>query len=160
MTAAREAVKLQPEWSMMNFVSEGTRIPTGMQAPAEYLELLEIANGGIFGRIVIFDAKAVKKMQFHADDIEGSPVRLGRDGWFCLGKVNDDPIFVDRNNGSVWGFPERGVVWWQSDTFECWAGSVGDFILRYIFGPGYRSVCNAPEDDQWWRLLRRIGRVE
>jgi hypothetical protein len=145
---------------MMNSVPEGTSIPAGMQAPAEYLELLEVVNGGIFGRIVIFDAKTVKKMQFYADGIEDAPVRLGRDNWFCLGKVNDDPIFLDRKNGSVWGFPDRGVFWWQSDAFDCWAGGVGDFILKYALGPGYRSVSNAPEDDQWWRLLRRIDRVE
>ena len=65
---------------MMNSVPEGTSIPAGMQAPTEYLELLEVVNGGIFGRIVIFDAKTARKMQFHADDMEGNVARLGRRG--------------------------------------------------------------------------------
>jgi hypothetical protein len=160
LSDAREAVQLEPEWSMMNSVPEGVRVPAGTEGPTEYLELLEIANGGIFGRVVVFDAKTVAKMQFYADDTEGAPVRLGRDNWFCLGKVNDDPVFVNRKDGSVWGFPDRGVIWWQSDAFERWAGSVGDFILEYALGPAYRYASSAPEEDQWWRLLRHIGRVE
>lgn len=160
LSMAREAVQLEPEWSMMNSVPAGGRLPVGMEGPSEYLELLGIVNGGIFGRVVIFDAKTVAKMQFYADETEGAPVHLGRDNWFCLGKVNDDPVFVNRADGSVWGFPDRGVIWWQSDVFECWAESVGDFILNSALGGGYRHVTGALEDDQWWRLLRRIGRAE
>jgi hypothetical protein len=160
LSAAREAVQLEPEWSMMNSVPAGGRVPVGMEGPSEYLELLGIANGGIFGRVVIFDVKTVSKMQFYADEIEGAPVLLGRENWFCLGKVNDDPVFVKRADGSVWGFPDRGVIWWQSDVFECWGESISEFILNSALGEGYRQVASAPEDDQWWRLLRHIGRAE
>ncbi|WP_328777943.1 hypothetical protein OHT68_00435 [Streptomyces canus] len=160
LSTAREAVQLEQEWSMMNSVPAGGRAPVGTEGPSEYLELLGIANGGIFGRVVIFDAKTVTNMQFYADETEGAPVRLGCDNWFCLGKVNDDPVFVNRADGSAWGFPDRGVIWWQSDVFECWAEGVGDFILNFALGRGYRRVTGASEGDQWWRLLRHIGRAE
>ncbi|MFJ7967102.1 hypothetical protein [Streptomyces sp. NPDC096324] len=159
LSVAREAVRLEPEWSMMNSVPEGGRVPLGTEGPIEYLEFLTIANGGIFGRVVIFDAKTVGKMQFYADEAEGVPIHLGRNEWFCLGKVNDDPVFVKRSDGSVWGFRDEGVIWWQSDAFECWAESVGDFVLDCALGADYRRVAGVSESDQWWRLLGRIGRT-
>lgn len=157
---ARESVQLEREWSMMNSVPEGASGSTGTEAPAGYLELLPVANGGIFGRIVVFDAKTVGKMQFYADETEGAPVHLGRDSWFCFGKVNEDPLFIDRKDGSVWGFPDMGIIWWQSDVFENLADSLDAFLVEYVFGPGYRSLSGAPDDDQWWRLLMCMERAE
>jgi hypothetical protein len=52
VVTARAAVKLEQEWSMMNSVPEGVVAPFGMAAPAEYLTLLPIVNGGIFGRML------------------------------------------------------------------------------------------------------------
>ncbi|WP_371499929.1 hypothetical protein OG871_26440 [Kitasatospora sp. NBC_00374] len=160
VVAARAAVQRERGWSMMNSVPKGVPAPSGMEAPPEYLELLRVANGGIFGRIVVFDVKTAGKMQFYADVIEGVPVRLGRESWFCFGKVNDDPLFIDRNDGSIWGFPDMGVIWWQSNVFERLSGSLDDFLVGHAFGPGYRLLSGAPEDDQWWRLLVHLERAE
>ncbi|MDT7784491.1 MAG: hypothetical protein QOF58_2910 [Pseudonocardiales bacterium] len=77
-----------------------------VEAAAEgYLELLRLVDGGIFESVVVFGAKIVEKMQFYAEDDEGAPVRLGRELWFCFGKVNEDPLFVKRQDGAVWDFP-------------------------------------------------------
>ncbi|MFI5824579.1 hypothetical protein ACIA8I_36690 [Streptomyces rishiriensis] len=160
VVAARATVQLEREWSMMNSIPEGVTAPSGMEAPAEYLELLPAANGGIFGRIVIFDVKTVGKMQFYADETEGSPVPLDRESWFCFGKVNEDPLFINQKDGSIWGFPDMGIIWWQSDTFERLTDNLNDFLMEYAFGRGYRSLSGAPEDDQWWRLLMRMESTE
>ncbi|WP_427923936.1 hypothetical protein [Streptomyces sp. cg40] len=157
---ARATVQLEREWSMMNSIPEGAAAPSGMEAPAEYLELLPAANGGIFGRIVVFDAKTVGKMQFYADETQGAPVPLGHESWFCFGKVNEDPLFINQKDGSVWGFPDTGIIWWQSDTFERLADNLNGFLMEYAFGHGYRSLSDAPEDDQWWRLLMRMESAE
>jgi hypothetical protein len=160
VVTARAAVKLEQEWSMMNSVPEGVVAPFGMAAPAEYLTLLPIVNGGIFGRIVVFNAKTVGKMQFYADETEGAPIQLGRESWFCFGKVNENPLFIDCKDGSVWGFPDMGIIWWQSDMFECLADSLGRFLMEYAFGPSYQPLSGAPDDDQWWRLLTHMRRSE
>ncbi|WP_405984684.1 hypothetical protein [Streptomyces sp. NBC_00872] len=158
---ARDAVRLEPEWAMMNSIPEGVRGgPGAEEVPGDYLEFLSVANGAIFGRIVIFDAATIGEMQFYADETEGAPVRLGRESWFCFGKVNDDPLFISRRDGSVWGFPDMGIIWWQSDIFERLAGDLDEFLLRCVFGRGYLSVSGASEGDQWWRLLTHTGSAE
>jgi hypothetical protein len=155
----RSAVALQQEWRMMNSVPQGVSGAIEFDVPAEYLELLRITDGPIFGGIVLYDAKRIEKYQFYADEDEGALVRLGREMWFFFGLVNEDPIFINRQDGSVWGFPDRGIVWQDSDAFEQFADGVGDFLEKYAFGQGYRSLVGVDEDDQWWRLLRHIGRV-
>jgi hypothetical protein len=160
VVAARSSVRLESEWSMMNSIPDGVSRRVETEAPAEYVDFLGLADGAIFGRVVIFDTNTVGQMQFYADETEGVPVQLGRGAWFCFGKVNEDPLFIRRSDGSVWGFPDRGVIWWQSDAFEQFADSLGDFLERYALGPEYRPLSGAPEDDQWWRLLRHIRRVE
>lgn len=156
VAAARAEVQSDQEWSMMNFVPEALTSPNVPEAPSEYVELLHLMNGGIFGSVVIFDAKIISKMQFHADSVESAPVTLGRESWFCFGKVNEDPLFMDRRDGSVWGFPDMGVTWWQSDVFECLSPSLGEFVLEYVFGSGYTTLSGAQDDDQWVRLLARL----
>lgn len=159
LEAARSAVPLQREWKVMNSIPEGVSRTSGLEAPAEYLDLLRLADGPIFGEVVVYDAKIIEKYQFYADEDEGAPVRLGRDLWFCFGKVNEDPLFINRQDGTVWGFPDRGIVWQDSDVFERFADSLGEFLERYALGPEYRALSGVGEDDQWWRLLRHIGRA-
>lgn len=144
---------------MLNSVPEGTSRSPGVEAPPEYLELLRLTDGPCFGDVVVLGVKWVEKNQFYADEDEGAPVRLGRDLWFCFGKVNEDPLFINRQDGTVWGFPDQGIVWRHSDVFEKFADSLGEFLERYALGPEYRALSGVEEDDQWWRLLMHIGRV-
>lgn len=156
---ARSSLEDEREWAMMNFIPMGTGRSPGVESPREYLDFLRIADGGIFGQIVVFDAETVGRMQFYADEVDGAPVPLGRGIWFCFGKVNEDPVFLDRRDGSVWGFPERGVTWWQSDTFEQFADNLGEFLETYVLGLGYAALTGATQDEQWRRLLAHIGRA-
>jgi hypothetical protein len=57
------------------------------------------------------------------------------------------------------GFPDLGIVWQDSDVFEKFADSLGEFVERFALAPEYRALSGVGEDDQWWRLLRHIGRV-
>lgn len=159
IVAARSAVPLEREWSMMNRIPEGASRISGMDVPVEYLDLLRISDGPNFGEIVVFGSGSIERNQFYAEVDEGARVRLGRDLWFCFGKVNEDPLFIGRGDGAVWGFPDRGVVWQDNDEFERFADSLGDFLASYALGPGYLDFSGSQEDDQWWRLLMHIGRV-
>lgn len=144
---------------MMNSIRDGASRTSGLEAPAEYLELLRLSDGPSFGDVVVYGVKWIEKNQFYADDREGAPVRLGRHLWFCFGHVNDDPLFINRQDGTVWGFPDQGIVWQNSDVFEKLADGLGEFLERYALGPEYRVLTGVEEDDQWWRLLTHIGRV-
>lgn len=160
MATARPMLLQDSEWSMVNSIPEGAsgRSPPTI-GPADYSEFLQVANGAIFGRIVVFDAKIIEKMQFYADPVDGAPVRLNREEWFSFGKVNEDPLFIRRSDNTIWGFPDVGVIWWQSGRFERVAEGLDAFLLRYAFGSEYLSLASADDTDQWWRLLQRLGRT-
>jgi len=153
VAAARTVVRSDREWSMMNAVPEASADPDVPGAPADYVDLLRVVNGGIFGSVVLFGAELVDRMQFSADSVDGAPVVLGRESWFCFGKVGEDPLFLDRRDGSVWGFPDQGITWWQSDVFERLAAGLGEFLVDQVFGPGYPALAGVRDDDQWQRLL-------
>lgn len=160
IAAARPVLLQDSEWSMMNSIPEGASGRSLLAAwPGDYSEFLQVANGAILGRIVVFGASAIEKMQFYADPIEGVPVQLNHDEWFSFGKVNEDPLFIRRSDNTIWGFPDVGVVWWQSDRFELCADDLDAFILNYAFGPDYLSFASTDNRDQWWRFLRQLDRV-
>ena len=125
---------------MMNSIPEGTTRTSRLEAPAEYLELLRITDGPSFGEVVVYDVKRAEKNQLYADEVEGAPVRLGCHRWFCFGKVNEGPLFINRQDGKVWGFPDKGIVWQDGDVFEKFANSLGEFLERYALGLEYRAL--------------------
>ena len=57
------------------------------------------------------------------------------------------------------GFPDAGIVWWQSDRFERFADNLDRFLVDHVFGSGYLSMAGVEADDQWWHLLRNLGRM-
>src|SRR5689334_3152263 len=122
LVAARSLLSEDFELGMMNDVPagySGRALPHDI--PADYVDFLCKADGGIFGSVVLFEAKVVVDSQFYADPREGTPVQLNREEWFCIGKINEDPVFLHRPTGGVWGFPDTGVIWWQSEVFDRFA---------------------------------------
>ncbi|KPI15695.1 hypothetical protein OK074_2140 [Actinobacteria bacterium OK074] len=160
LAAARSLLAEDFELGMMNDVPAGySGRPLAPDVPADYADFLRVANGGIFGRVVVFDAKVSVDSQFYADPMEGTPVQLNRDDWYCLGKINEDPVFLHRTTAEVWGFPDTGVTWWQSDVFEKFNDDFDDFLLDKAFGSGYRDISGDDPDDSWLTILRRLHRI-
>jgi hypothetical protein len=158
--AIRAALPLDPEWAMMNALSSPLEDASDVgDAPASYLNLLQVADGFICGPVVLFDSRTVASMQFYSDPVEGSTVPINKEDWYCVGVINDEPWFVNRSDESVWTFPDAGVVWWMSDRFERAAPSIEDFFLNVVCGPSYPSLTSAEAGDQWWNLLAHLGRV-
>jgi hypothetical protein len=143
---------------MMNSIPEGASLLLSAKIPSEYQEFLQVNDGANFGWIITFSSKKVGESQYLADEREGVLVRLGREAWFCFGMVIEDPLSISRMDGAVWVFPDAGVLWWQSAVFERLADSLGAFLEDYAFGEKYLNFTGVSEDDQWIRLLRRIGR--
>ncbi|MFJ3926373.1 hypothetical protein [Streptomyces sp. NPDC090022] len=163
LAAARDLLPQNMDWEMMNQVPKGFSGGFGKSLdpsiPDPYQDYLKTANGGIFGRIVLFDAKSAPLSQFYAETPPGAPVPLGQDEWYCIGKVNEDPLFMRRADQSVWGFPDRGVVWSQSPDFEQWSKDLDGFLLEYVFGPGYARITGADDTDPWSQVRRELGRA-
>ncbi|MFE7170777.1 hypothetical protein [Streptomyces sp. NPDC057616] len=145
---------------MMNDVRGGySGRPLSSDIPADYVDFLIRADGGIFGSVVLFEAKVVVDSQFYADPREGTPVQLNRTQWFCIGKINEDPIFLHRATDEVWGFPDTGVIWWQSEAFEKFTDDLNGFLLEKVFGGGYREIAGEDPDDSWLTVLRQLDRI-
>ncbi|MCX4550136.1 hypothetical protein [Streptomyces sp. NBC_01500] len=144
---------------MLNDVPEGYAGPLPTEVPTSYKDFLRKCNGAVFGRLVLFDAEVVAGSQFYADPQEGTPVQLNRSDWFCFGKADEDPLFLERATGAVRGFPDTGIVWWQSERFEKLGDSLDSFLLDRAFGAGYREFTGAGTEDTWATVLQRLGRV-
>jgi hypothetical protein len=158
--AIRSSLPLEREWLSMNSMPRPRpRPPAATDMPAEYAEFLAVADGFICGPVVMFDSTTGPQMQFYGYGRDDAAVRLTPERWFCAGVVSDEPWFVDRADGTVWGFPDTGVEWWMSDRFEQIAPSVERFFLDVVCGSSYPALTGAVEGDQWWRLLSRLGRV-
>ncbi|GAB2882307.1 hypothetical protein GCM10027074_58370 [Streptomyces deserti] len=97
--------------------------------------------------------------QFYAEPGEGTPVQLNRQDWFCIGKIDEDPVFLHRPTGEIWGFPDTGVIWWQSEIFEKFADDLNTFLLDSAFGSGYQEISGDDPDDAWLTVLRQLHRI-
>ncbi|MFD7232459.1 hypothetical protein [Streptomyces sp. NPDC059881] len=159
LDTARALLPRETEWDMMNSVPAGHTGRLDPSVPEAYREYLAVADGGIFSTVIFFEAGYAAGNQFLADTVEGAPVALGREDWFCFGKVYEDPLFLKRTDGTVWGFPDQGVIWWQSDVFEQWGEDLNSFLRDTVFGPGYRTVTDTDDEDPWWQVLREMGRI-
>ncbi|MFD0427446.1 hypothetical protein ACFQ60_02560 [Streptomyces zhihengii] len=159
LESARALLPQETEWDVMNSVPTGYAGPVDATVPDAYREYLGLADGGIFSTMALFDADHAAGNQFLADPVDGAPVTLGGQDWFCLGKIYEDPVFLKRADGTVWGFPDQGINWWQSDVFEKWADDLDAFLRNTVFGPGFRTVTGADDEDPWWQVLREMGRV-
>jgi hypothetical protein len=154
---ARRLLRQEEELSLTCYISEGTSRPPRDELPGEYVEFLRVANGAGFGRITILSGDHAMDSQFYADNVEGRAIQLGRDAWFCFGKVDDDPLFINRESGSVWAFPDRRRLWWQSDIFKQISNNLDSFINEYSLGNKYLILTGGSEDDPWWEFLGRMG---
>ncbi|MFE0421928.1 hypothetical protein [Streptomyces sp. NPDC058953] len=159
LDTARALLPRETEWSMMNSVPAGHTGRLDPSLPETYREYLGVVDGGIFSAVVLHDAGYAARSQFLADTVDGAPVTLGQQDWFCFGKINEDPLFLRRADGTVWGFPDQGVIWWQSDVFEQWGDDLNAFLRDTVFGSGYRTISGTEDEDPWWQVLREMGRV-
>ncbi|MCI3241174.1 hypothetical protein [Streptomyces spinosisporus] len=160
LAASRSLLSEDHELGMMHNAPVGySGRPVGPDLPADYADFLSKSDGGIFGRVVVFEAKVVVDAQFYADPMEGAPVQLNRDDWFCFGKIDENPVFLHRPTGEVWGFPDTGMTWWQSEAFRKLADDLDSFLLDKAFSSGYPDIFGEDPDDTWLRVLRELNRI-
>ncbi|MBC9731542.1 SMI1/KNR4 family protein [Streptomyces sp. TRM68367] len=157
----RNTMDMRTEWRMMNSLPAGAQLKDlPADLPASLRTFLTVANGATCGDVSIFSASTAEEMQFYADPISGAEITLGREKWLCCGVIVDDPFFVNRLSGEVWYFPDTGVEWWKSSSFEKAADDFTSFFLRFVAGSCYVDVSATGREDQWAELLRQVGLLE
>lgn len=156
--SARDLLPEQEEWEMMNSMPKRAPKPLTIDVPDDYRELLTVSDGLGCGPVTVFSSKYVAKNQTYTEPIEGAATVLDPEMWFCFGTIDEDPLLIERSTGAVHGFPDTGVIWWQSTRFEQYAPSLDKFLAEHVFGPGYPDLVG-DDDDQWCELLRRLGRL-
>lgn len=158
LARVREAIDSSAEWSIFNSVPAGVSRRLDLDAPEEYLDFLLAADGAIMGSVVILDRKYVEKLQglISPNRVE---VPEDPDTWFVVGKINENPVLVNRRDGSIWTYPDMLASWWVSRRFERVADSLAEFVSEYALGSGYLRITGSTESDEWWQLLRRLGNV-
>jgi hypothetical protein len=156
--SARALLPEEEEWEMMNSMPKRAPKPLTIDVPDDYRELLTVSDGLGCGPITVFSSKYAAKNQSYTEPIEGAAVALDPETWFCFGTIDEDPLLIERATGAVHGFPDTGVIWWQSQRFEQYASSLDEFLTEHVFGPGYPALVRI-DDDQWCQFLRRLGRL-
>ena len=156
--AARATLPEVEDWEMLNSLPRPASRPPTIEAPSDYVELLQITDGLGCGRIVVFDAKFVARSQFYTEVPVDAPVDLNPTDWFCFGTNSDEPLLIQLATGAVYGFPDTGVEWARSDRFEQFAPSLDEFLTEHVFGPGYPALAGV-DDDEWSQVLRRLRRL-
>ncbi|GAA0907884.1 MULTISPECIES: hypothetical protein [Streptomyces] len=158
LSRVREAIDSNSELSIFNSVPAGVSRRPELDAPEEYLDFLMVADGAIMGAVVILDRKSVVQAQKW---ISPGMVEVPEDpgSWFVVGKINENPVLINRQDGSIWAYPDMLTTWWESRRFERMADNLAEFVLRYGLGPDYLRITNSPESDEWWQLLRQLGYV-
>ncbi|MFG2408927.1 hypothetical protein ACGFR8_32180 [Streptomyces brevispora] len=158
LARVREAIDSSEERSIFSSVPAAVSRRPDLDAPEEYLDFLLAADGAIMGSVVILDRKYVEKSQglISPNRVE---VPEDPDNWFVVGKINDNPVLVNRRDGSIWTYPDMLVSWWASRRFERVADSLAEFVSEYALGSGYLRITGSSESDEWWQLLRYLGNV-
>ena len=158
LAQAQAALSGETDWEILNSIPPPATRPELDGAPAEYTDFLRDHDGVILGALVILDTKFVAAAQNLIADGE-TDYPLGNADWYCIGKVNDHPVVVRRQDETVWTFPDMTTTWWESEDFRQLSENLGNFLLYYGLGPGYRQLTAVGPDEQWQRLLHHLGRA-
>lgn len=161
VAGARPLVESDPGLEMFLSLPPGTACKGSgawVGFPEEYRQVARISNGPLFGRVVIFNERTAADMQdWIEQSTAGSEHELNRRTWFCVGRVNDNPLLLNLDSREVWGFPNVDRTWWIDGRLVRLATSLDDFLTRTVFSArNYADLVGDTTDDQWLELLRRL----
>ncbi|MET8977466.1 hypothetical protein ABZX85_17785 [Streptomyces sp. NPDC004539] len=127
--------------------------------PGEFLAFCRVLNGADCAPSVrLFGLEEAREHQYYCRPIDGSPLPLSPDTLFCIGLLDDTPLYLDRATGAVLGIPDQHREWFDADHFHQRAPGTTEFFLDHLASPSYRPLA-LPGDD-WLELLCRAGVVE
>ena len=130
--------------------------------PREFLDFCRVLDGASCGPSVqLFGLEEAEEHQFYCGPVVDSPLPLSPDKLYCVGMVQEAPVFLDRAGGGVLGAPEAGPDWVDAQRFERLASGLEAFFLERLATPDYARFASIDDElvefDDWLTLLRRAG---
>lgn len=156
----RTALEADPRGMVIGEIPPGAAaIPPVDEPLQQHRQFLLLTDGPRCGPFVFWSYSQLEADQWILDDYPG-----GRDRWLSIGRLDDEPILLDRRSGEVyWIFPGTpdDIVEWLSDPDDrshCF-GELNYFLLNDVLGDRYREHYDDYADDEWYQLLQRYGFV-
>ncbi|SEC45535.1 hypothetical protein SAMN05428945_2950 [Streptomyces sp. 2224.1] len=133
-------------------------------APREFLDFCRVLDGASCGPSVqLFGLEEAEEHQFYCGPVADSPLGLCPEKLFCVGMINEAPVFLDRADGAVLGIPDDHGEWVDAERFERLAPGLEAFFLEQLATMEYARLASIDDElaeyDDWLRLLRRAGLV-
>ncbi|MFC8431015.1 hypothetical protein [Streptomyces sp. NPDC057253] len=131
--------------------------------PRPYLDFCRVLDGVSCGPSVqLFGLEEAEEHQFYCEPVVDSPLPLSPEKLYCVGMIQEAPVFLDRADGGVLGAPEAGPDWVDAERFEQLASGIEEFFLDRLADPvEYRRLALVDDElveyDDWLKLLRRAG---
>ncbi|MFK4105591.1 hypothetical protein ACI2L1_37125 [Streptomyces sp. NPDC019531] len=131
--------------------------------PREFLDFCRVLDGASCGPSVqLFGLEEADEHQFYCEPVADSPLPLSPEKLYCVGMIQEAPVYLDRAGGGVLGAPEAGPDWPDAERFEQLAPALGTFFLERLATPAeYQRLALVDDElveyDDWLKLLRRAG---
>ncbi|MEU1478119.1 hypothetical protein ACFYZ8_03930 [Streptomyces sp. NPDC001668] len=131
--------------------------------PRQFLDFCRVLNGASCGPSVqLFGLEEAEEHQFYCGPVVDSPLDLSPQKLFCIGMLNQTPVFLDRSGGSVLGIPDEHWEWVDAERFDHLAPGVEAYFLeRLATFDEYQRLALVDDElveyDDWLKLLRRAG---
>ncbi|MFE3030689.1 hypothetical protein ACFXKY_03485 [Streptomyces canus] len=131
--------------------------------PRAFLDFCRVLDGASCGPSVqLFGLAEAEEHQFYCEPVVDSPLPLSPEKLYCVGMIQEAPVFVDRASGDLLGAPEAGPDWPDAERFEQLAPGLGAFFLERLVVPDEYARLALLDDelreyDDWLKLLRRAG---
>jgi hypothetical protein len=128
--------------------------------PHEFLDFCRVLDGvSCNPSMELFSFEEAEKHQFYCRPVDDSPLPLFPDKLFCIGMMDETPLFLDRASGGVLGIPDEHREWFDVESFVWLASGVEAFFLERLAAPAYTRLVDDSlvEYDDWHTLLLRAG---
>jgi hypothetical protein len=132
--------------------------------PQLFLDFCRVLDGvSCSTAFQLFGVEDAEEHQGFCEPVVGSLLPLSPEKLYCIGFVNDTPVYLDRVGGGVLATPEREGEWVEAERLEQLAHSLETFFLEQVATSEYARLARVDDEmlefDDWPKLLRRAGLV-
>jgi hypothetical protein len=129
--------------------NSSVEIPDGPLAG--YFGFLAECDGARCGAIDLWSLEELSDNQFRIAHLFAAARQ-----WLCIGQLLYEPLAVERESGELRLFCQGPPPDFRGTEF----GTVTQFLIHNVFGPGYPRLIPNPESDRWCALLARLGLLD
>ncbi|EST36856.1 hypothetical protein N566_16055 [Streptomycetaceae bacterium MP113-05] len=144
-------------------LEEGTAITAEADGvPRGFVDFCRVLDGvSCSTSLQLFGLEQAQNHQSFCQPVVGSLLPLSPEKLYCIGMINDTPVYLDRADGGVLATPERQGEWAEADSLEQLADGLEAFFLEQVATSEYVLLARIDDEmskfDDWPKLLRRAG---